>query len=222
MAAIKTILHATDFSENAQLALSIAGSLARDYDARLILLHVRPNEMGPASEFGPITQDGDETDATIEARLQALAPPADLPRAEYWVRRGEAADEIVKAAAECGCDMIVLGTHGRSGLARFFMGSVSESVLRRATCPVLTIRLVTLDEIEPEANELETVATVTLEAQAQVIRNALESEGIRAFIEGGSQAGLVGTMGIPVKVQVRARDHERAIQILEAHEPATP
>jgi nucleotide-binding universal stress UspA family protein len=72
--------------------------------------------------------------------LEAVKPPDLSIRFEHKLLMGTAADEIVRAAEEGGVDLIVIGTHGRTGLKRVLMGSVAEAVMRRATCPVLTLK----------------------------------------------------------------------------------
>jgi nucleotide-binding universal stress UspA family protein len=106
MLAIHTILHPTDFSPRAKSAFNLACALARDYDSRLVLLHVQPARM-------------------MGGRV---------------VKQGDAATEILHLAKEISCELIVMGTHGRTGLARLLMGSTAETVSRKAHCPVMTVK----------------------------------------------------------------------------------
>ena len=76
--------------------------------------------------------------ATLGAVASTLHRPADMVSIE--VRSGTAADEIVDAAIDYGCDLIIMATHGRSGLSHLLLGSVTEAVIRRAPCPVLAVR----------------------------------------------------------------------------------
>ena len=78
-------------------------------------------------------------DALEEVRGRLDGPDLNNP-VETRLRQGDAAEEILSSAEELGCDLIVMGTHGRSGLGRLLMGSVAESVLRKARCPVLTVK----------------------------------------------------------------------------------
>lgn len=143
MLPIQTILHPTDLSVAAQLALQLACSLARDYRARLVLLHVRalsPAEYGEShSDHGDLLQPEGNPD-TLRQELAAMIPVFDKFPVEIVVLDGSAASEIVNLAMERGCDLIVMGTHGRTGLGRLLMGSVAEQVLRHAPCPVLTVK----------------------------------------------------------------------------------
>jgi nucleotide-binding universal stress UspA family protein/quercetin dioxygenase-like cupin family protein len=131
---IKTILHPTDFSENAACAFGVACSLAATFDARLILLHVTPPSGTAGSQGVPAEQ------VVSEDELAWPQPSSPKISVEHRVVRGNAADEVLRAAGVANCDFIVMGTHGRSGLKRALMGSVAESVLRKAVCPVLTVK----------------------------------------------------------------------------------
>jgi nucleotide-binding universal stress UspA family protein len=231
MARITNVLCPTDFSPFAQAALPIACSLARDYGAKLTLLHVRPNPVTVAGEFGTIPPEPSEPDETLKARMRQYVPANFTGVVEYVIQDGDAAEEILKIAQGRHCDLIVLGTHGRSGLRRLLVGSVAEAVLRKALCPVLTIKPTTpetsapsvdVEEKEPNLNpnEMVTVCSVANPAEAELIRNALQGEKIPSFIEGAHQAALVGTLGIPVRIQVRVSDFNRAnnfIQTRQAH-----
>jgi nucleotide-binding universal stress UspA family protein len=132
---IRTILYPTDFSECSEAALPEAASLAREHGARLIVLHVTPVEQSPAVPMDPrFYWDALEE---VRGRLEGL----DLNHpVEVHLRHGDAAEEILGSADELQCDLIVMGTHGRSGLGRILMGSVAEAVLRGSRCPVLTGR----------------------------------------------------------------------------------
>jgi nucleotide-binding universal stress UspA family protein len=136
---IRKILHPTDFSEHSQAAFELACALARDYSAELIVLHVNRS----TAIFAP---DGIAVAAPTEeplgarAKLAQVRPVDPRVRVEHRLIEGEPAEQILKAAAASGADLIVLGTHGTTGLMRVLMGSVAEDVLRKAPCPVLTVR----------------------------------------------------------------------------------
>jgi universal stress protein A len=139
MAPIHTILHPTDFSEQAEYALRLACSLARDYGARLIVLHVIPPPPVVYGE-GVIPPDPEGQREEHRAQLHQLPiPVAGIP-VERRLADGDPAAAIIRAAQEFGTDLIVMGTHGRTGLGRLLMGSVAERVMRRAPCPVLTVK----------------------------------------------------------------------------------
>jgi nucleotide-binding universal stress UspA family protein len=139
MLGIKTILHPTDFSERSGLAFRLACTLARDYGARLIVLHVAEPPMAVPAEGAlmfPLVVDLEP----LRQRLQNLGPKDPHCQVEYRLVQGDAAAEILQLAEETKCDLIVMGTHGRKGLGRLLMGSVAEQVLRNASCPVLTVK----------------------------------------------------------------------------------
>jgi nucleotide-binding universal stress UspA family protein len=137
---IRTILHATDFSEQSQHAFAAACSLARDHGSRLVVLYVRAPSAAGYGEMGPIVADPVWTPADVKAALDALHPPDPGVEVEYRVAEGEPAAEVVRLARVLAANLIVMGTHGRTGLGRLLLGSVAEAVLRRAPCPVLTVR----------------------------------------------------------------------------------
>jgi len=128
---VRTILYPTDFSVCSQPALDLAFALARDCHARLIVLHV--------AEPALVVDYGDFEEA------------ADC-NSEFRLEEGDPAEKILHVAQEVPCDLIVMGTHGRTGLGRLLMGSVAEKVLRRAPCPVLTVKT-PLPETASAANQ---------------------------------------------------------------------
>jgi nucleotide-binding universal stress UspA family protein len=136
MLPIRTILHATDFSDSSNYALEAARALARDYHAHLIALHVEPPPTMVYTD-GFIPPDLGRRDEFARAELERLPLPEE---AERRFEEGDPADAIVRAAEETHADLLVLGTHGRTGLGRLLMGSVAEKVMRKAPCPVLTVR----------------------------------------------------------------------------------
>jgi len=138
MLPIKTILHPTDFSEQSGYALSLACALSRDYGARLVLLHVFQMPVSYAGE-GMIPPLGEDLRADEEERLWQLHVPDENIRAERQLEEGDPASLICSVADDIKADLIVMGTHGRTGLNRLLMGSVAEQVVRRAECPVLTL-----------------------------------------------------------------------------------
>lgn len=161
MLPIRTILHPTDFSARAEWAFKLACALARDHGARLIILHVVPAPvMGYAQ--GVIPPEPEQTEAQLFERLQEYATHADAVPHEEILIEGDPAEEILEVAAERRADMIILGTHGWTGLDRLLMGSVAERVVRKASCPVLSVRtpfVPTLQEAPEEVVPAEVVET---------------------------------------------------------------
>ena len=134
---VTSILVPTDFSPTSDAALRYAGQLALTFGAHLHLLHV-PGRTGEHMEADyPIEQFG----APV-ARLESFFAASELERLHptYAIRVGTPAEEIAVYAESLGIDLIVMGTHGRTGLAHTVMGSVAEHVARTAPCPVLLVR----------------------------------------------------------------------------------
>jgi nucleotide-binding universal stress UspA family protein len=141
MLAIKTILHPTDFSPQAESAFQVALALARQNGAQVVVLHVRDALQSTAyGEFGAFPLDPGDDRRALEKQLAQIERNHQPVVSEAVMAEGNAATEIVRAAQDRHCDMIVMGTHGRTGLARLLMGSVAEQVLRQAPCPVLTVK----------------------------------------------------------------------------------
>lgn len=123
----------------ADAALRYATSLARDTGATLLIVHV---------ETPPVVYGGDEMysgvyqpdTGEISEILEKVVSSDPAVKCEHRVLQGDAATEIVRVANEEKADMIVMATHGRTGLGRLLMGSVAEAVVRRANCPVFTLR----------------------------------------------------------------------------------
>lgn len=139
MTDIKCILCATDFSPPSIDAFQFACSLARDYRARLILVHVKPREP-LATGVMAMEPEPPEIRDELKKQLDAITPSVPGVKLERVLIVGEAVPEILRLANEKHCSLIVLGTHGRTGLRRLLMGSVAEAVLREAPCAVLTVR----------------------------------------------------------------------------------
>ena len=140
MLQLHTILHPTDFSDPSRQAFQLAWSLARDHGAKLIVLHVSPPLL-IYGEFGAVAQTDIQNDQLREELEQVVGPDRSVPL-EHRLEEGDPASHIVRLAEDTGSDLIVMGTHGRTGLRRWLLGSVAEQVMRRAHCPVLTVKAV--------------------------------------------------------------------------------
>jgi universal stress protein A len=139
MLAIRTILHPTDFSPYSNYAFRLACSLARDYGAKVVVLHVAEPPMAFATE-GVLIQPPETHLESIREELEQVRPNDPNFPVEHRLVQGESVAEILAVADEIKSDVIVLGTHGRTGLGRLLMGSVAEQVVRQAKCPVLTVK----------------------------------------------------------------------------------
>jgi nucleotide-binding universal stress UspA family protein len=146
MAMFRHVLHPTDFSRASGKAFDMALGLARASRAALTVVHVLTPVVPVAGEgfVLPATYEQIETSARAAAqkqldRLVAKAKAAGA-RATGRLLTGTPHDQIVRAAKSRRADLVVIGTHGRTGLARFFVGSVAARVAALAPCPVLTVR----------------------------------------------------------------------------------
>jgi nucleotide-binding universal stress UspA family protein len=135
------ILFPTDFSTLGQTALEMATALARDRGAKLLIAHVE--EAPIAYGGGELYYGIDEPNREELKRMLAEVVPTDsLVSYEHRLLLGSPAGAILHLAEKEGVEMIVMPTHGRTGLMRMLMGSVAEEVVRKAKCPVLTVKAV--------------------------------------------------------------------------------
>jgi len=152
---LKRVLVPTDFSESAHHALTYGTSFAREYKAHLVLLHVVENlTVGYASDLFPVpmAEVFQEISGYARAELAKLAVQVREKGVEVedQVVQGKPSAEIVRFAEKNAIDMIVLGTHGKGMLDQALFGSTTERVVRRAPCPVLTVRLTEHEFVQGE------------------------------------------------------------------------
>ncbi|HJT35858.1 MAG TPA: universal stress protein [Pirellulales bacterium] len=134
----QTILHPTDFSPYAERAFDAACSLARHYGARVVVVHA---SAVAAAGYGTATVPPPEGDwSVLEHQIAQVRPKDESVRVEHRLVLGTPPEEIIRVAAEIHADLIVMGTHGRTGLSRALMGSVAEEVVRKAPCSVLVVK----------------------------------------------------------------------------------
>jgi nucleotide-binding universal stress UspA family protein len=176
----KNILFATDFSPAAGAAIPFAAELAKHYDAKLYALHVRPaiNPITP-----PEARRGLQQAAEIEneqcKRTLINAFPGIQP--EVLIKEGDVWSNLAAAVEENNVDLVVMGTRGRSGFGKFVLGSTAEEILRRVSCPVLTVgpnaeasgarageisRILFATDLSPESNSVASYA-VSLAEECQ-------------------------------------------------------
>lgn len=146
MATFRHVLHPTDFSRASGKAFTTALELARASRAALTVVHVLTPIVPVAGEGFVLPETYEQIEASARAaaqkqldRLLAKAKAAGV-RATGLLLTGTPHDQIVRAAKSRRADLVVIGTHGRTGLARFFVGSVAARVTALAPCPVLTVR----------------------------------------------------------------------------------
>jgi nucleotide-binding universal stress UspA family protein len=149
MIRMKNILVPTDFSDFSRLALDYAITIAQTFKASIILIHVTPEkeldsirQISPYLEPGRIEELLKGRESEDRKQLNEFIPPEKKEGIETEAihRVGTPFLEIIKVAKEKEVDLIVMATHGRSGLSHILFGSVAEKVVRKSTCPVLSIR----------------------------------------------------------------------------------
>ncbi len=146
----KTILVPTDFSDGSRAALHTAAELAVMCDAHLVLLHVaelppvldagtmiRPEGTGMAMSLQDFTRDQALGWMSADCEAAGVAPTV---KVRHVVEIGPAVSTVLDVAAREKADLLVLGTHGRTGFAKLMLGSVTERLVREARVPVLTVR----------------------------------------------------------------------------------
>jgi universal stress protein A len=140
----KRILCPTDFSPPAEAAVHAAADLARDSGAELTLVHVYQWPIPPLPEVQIVRPELlQDTLSALEqdlAAARAAALEKGAPRVDTLLLEGSAWHRIVDAARERGADLVIVGTHGRTGLRHVLLGSVAEKVVRHAPCSVLVVR----------------------------------------------------------------------------------
>lgn len=144
---IRSILLPTDFSDHAAYARAHAVSFARTMGASIICLHVIEPVVPVVSYTGlaepmPIADLADEMQDSAARELPKVSGSEEFAglQVEDMIVHGEATTEIVRVARERAVDLIVIATHGRTGIGRVLFGSTAESVVRQATCPVLVVK----------------------------------------------------------------------------------
>ena len=139
---LKKMLYTTDFSNDSRRALALASALAAKHRAKLIIVHVAETTVpvtvlppaGATAALPPVVPTQDE----LLEKLSEFVPDDPIVAYEHALLRGVAGEEIVAFGRDTAIDLIVMSTHGRSGLERFLLGSVAEYVVRHAASPVLT------------------------------------------------------------------------------------
>ncbi len=139
------ILVATDFSEASEPAVAEAIEMARESGAELLVAHAyqHPNVIEAQSVAGGVYEEWDRNLRNrVEEKLRPIVARAQKEgvKAGILVLSGAPYEAIAAAAGENNADLVVMGTHGRKGVARFFLGSVASRVISTAPCPVLTVR----------------------------------------------------------------------------------
>jgi len=179
----RNILAATDFSETAERAAALAGTLARRFSADLHLLHVvvliedSTLDAGGRDQLERLLVTGEEARRELLEKSPVNHDPSVTP---HLVRGIDPDEVIVETASNLGCELIVMGTHGRRGLSHFLLGSVAERVVRTSPAPVLSLRADAV--VEPDGIAQILVPYDFSDASAEAVRqaaawaNALDAE----------------------------------------------
>ena len=166
----RDVLFATDFSEASRLAGRTAAELARQFGARLHVLHVVP----PVTDPTPAPEALQAAAAELGAGLSVVTA----------IASGRTASQIVDYARRHAVDLIVLGTHGRTGVSRAILGSVAEAVMRRASCRVLTVPAASASAAGAPVVVEDVVETTSCAVCARPSQGDLICEACRARIRG--------------------------------------
>ena len=142
---LKRILVATDFSEHSNVAVKYATALAQAFDSEVILCHVVESpdlisQIPPTGEgyFPPNFQEQQRKAA--EEECAKIIADSGIKNGRSLIVEGSAFFEVIRAAKAEDVDLIIVGTHGRGAIAHVLLGSVAEKIVRKAPCPVLTVR----------------------------------------------------------------------------------
>ncbi|HQR05218.1 MAG TPA: universal stress protein [Gemmatales bacterium] len=141
----KIILHPTDFSPNAEQALKLACQIAESANATIVVLHAYMIEALSTGDL-PVIPHEMVSEEDVRRKLRQILESKSGLKIEDMFIEGTPVETIVSKAQSCHADLIVMGTYGRTGFKRLFLGSVADHVLRRAPCPVLIVPL------SPESN----------------------------------------------------------------------
>jgi nucleotide-binding universal stress UspA family protein len=188
MLPFQTILVATDFSELSNYAFEAAAQLASHYGAQVIVMHVAQTSATIEGE-AEVKPYGEEYRGEQQRRLDEYVAPAGV-ELRCYLTQGDPAERILQAARNFHADLIVVGTHGRSGLARLLLGSVAETVLRAASCPVMVVRT-------PLWGGAEAAATASV-THAGSIHDSIEEASEESFPASDAPAWSSLHIGTPI------------------------
>jgi nucleotide-binding universal stress UspA family protein len=204
---LERILCPTDFSEFSKQALAHAVRLARWFDARLTVLHVAAAHRVPAeaavAPFVVPLEPGEPEPEAATAELDRFVEPAldEGVAVETRVAVGRPAAEIVSAAEGICADLVVMGTHGRSGFEHLVLGSVTEKVARKAGCPVLSVGNVPPSSVAPLfrrilcASDLTGASDATLDMALSLAEENMARVTLLHVVESLPQAVVHGALG---------------------------
>ena len=137
---VKKILYPTDFSPLSAAALNYASRLAAESGATLYIVHVDEQFQLNAAIGEPAYLYASQRDVDVKNKLGKIVPTISGVKYEHHCLDGAPIEELLQFAKREDVDLIVLGSHGRTGLSRLLMGSIAEAITRRAECPVLVVK----------------------------------------------------------------------------------
>jgi nucleotide-binding universal stress UspA family protein len=175
---VSNILFATDFSPASSAAIPYVTGLAKHFGARLHVVHVRPIAVGPLLAPGATRGAAEAARVDLEERTNEILASFPAANPEVLIEEGAVWPNIDDVISSREIDLVVVGTHGRSGVAKLLLGSVAEEIFRKATCPVLTVGPHS-HAMEDEAGELKTILFATdmsLRSSADAYALALAQE----------------------------------------------
>jgi len=187
------ILFASDYSRTGDLAFALAASIARHAGAELLVVHVEQasNEYGGEHYHGTANPTTD----VLRRELERLAPASSQVPCSYHLLAGKPAKAIVDFASHQNVDLIVMSTHGCTGIASVIVGSVAEEVIRTASCPVLAVKTVSEQEMYGIECKVEDQPRIGLKQQLQTLGNLVEvcvdsARGLQAAADDVKHGGL--------------------------------
>jgi nucleotide-binding universal stress UspA family protein len=136
---VKNVLFATDFSPAAAGAVPYAREIAKRYGANLFALHVRPPVVNPMTAPASWAAEVELADAQQKQQRETLIAAFPGTKPEVIIEEGDIQSSVTHAIDKHEIDLIVIGTRGRTGVGKFFLGSTAEEILRHSPCPVLTV-----------------------------------------------------------------------------------
>ena len=235
MIEIRRILCPIDFSDHSRRALDQAIAIARWYESTVTVLHVfSPAPVAAVGRPGGLRADGltpvDRDQLLADTKAFAETESAPGVTIEAVVREGNTATEILEQATSMQADLLVIGTHGRSGFERLLLGSVAEKVLRKASCPVLTVPkrlpdavpagpvlykriLCPVDFSESSLHALKYATSMAQEADGQLtVLHVVAHE----FENAADMASMVSDAGITIGSFVKQREEALRRRLQEA------
>jgi nucleotide-binding universal stress UspA family protein len=165
---LKNVLFATDLSDAASAAIPYAKEIAKRYDAHLFVLHVRPpivNPMTPPQTWTNTEEAAKNEDERHRKQLRAQFAESD---ADILVQEGDVQSVLTSIINKKRIDLVVIGTRGRSGVKKFFLGSVAEEIFRQVSCPVLTVGPHASAALAPDGSPRKILYATDFSAESQV------------------------------------------------------